>query len=94
MSRSENAPTTRKLAKAMVAIIDIYCTSYPATPPAVTLYDALGQTENLIKRQKTQLASDPPPTPPACAHAVSATVSPKARALIKAIGSATVKTPS
>jgi hypothetical protein len=37
MSRWENAPTTRELARMMAAMIDIYCASYPAPPTAVTL---------------------------------------------------------
>lgn len=37
MSRWENAPTTRELAKMLAAMIDIYCASYPAAPAAVTL---------------------------------------------------------
>ncbi|WP_420104841.1 IS1380 family transposase, partial [Herbaspirillum huttiense] len=37
MSRWENAPTTRELARMMGAMIDIYCASYPAPPAAVTL---------------------------------------------------------
>ena len=37
MSRWENAPTTRELARMMSAMIDIYCASYPAAPAAVTL---------------------------------------------------------
>jgi hypothetical protein len=37
MSRWENAPTTRELAKMMAAMIDIYCASYPAPPAEVTL---------------------------------------------------------
>jgi len=37
MSRWENAPTTRELARMMGAMIDIYCTSYPSAPVAVTL---------------------------------------------------------
>jgi hypothetical protein len=37
MSRWENAPTTRELARMMAAMIDIYCASYPAPPAAVTL---------------------------------------------------------
>lgn len=37
MSRWENAPTTRELAKLMAGMIDIYCASYPAPPAAVTL---------------------------------------------------------
>jgi len=37
MSRWENAPTTRELAKLMRAMITIYCASYPAEPGAVTL---------------------------------------------------------
>jgi hypothetical protein len=37
MSRWENAPTTRELAKLMAAMIGIYCSSYPAPPEAVTL---------------------------------------------------------
>ena len=37
MSRWENAPTTRELAKLMAAMVDIYCASYPAPPKAVTL---------------------------------------------------------
>lgn len=37
MSRCENAPTTRELAKMMGTMIDIYCASYPTPPAAVTL---------------------------------------------------------
>ena len=37
MSRWENAPTTRELARMMVAMIGVYCASYPAPPAAVTL---------------------------------------------------------
>ena len=37
MSRWENAPTTRELAKMMSAMIDIYCASYRVPPAAVTL---------------------------------------------------------
>nr|WP_039391164.1 IS1380 family transposase [Novosphingobium sp. MBES04] len=37
MSRWENAPTTRELAKMMVAMIGVYCSSYPASPATVTL---------------------------------------------------------
>jgi len=37
MSRWENAPTTRELIRLTGALIDIYCASYPAPPPAVTL---------------------------------------------------------
>ena len=37
MSRWENAPTTRELARMMGAMVDIYCTSYPSPPEAVTL---------------------------------------------------------
>jgi hypothetical protein len=37
MSRWENAPTTRELAKMLAAMIDIYCDSYPPPPQAVTL---------------------------------------------------------
>ena len=37
VSRWENAPTTRELARMMVAMVDIYCASYPADPDAVTL---------------------------------------------------------
>lgn len=37
MSRWENAPTTRELARMMAAMIAIYCASYPAAPAAVTL---------------------------------------------------------
>ena len=37
MSRWENAPTTRELAKMLAAMIDIYCGSYPAAPATVTL---------------------------------------------------------
>jgi hypothetical protein len=37
MSRWENAPTTRELARMMAAMIGIYCASYPAEPKAVTL---------------------------------------------------------
>lgn len=37
MSRWENAPTTRELARLMRALIAIYCASYPAPPRQVTL---------------------------------------------------------
>jgi hypothetical protein len=37
MSRWENAPTTRELARMMAAMVGIYCGSYPAPPKAVTL---------------------------------------------------------
>ena len=37
MSRWENAPTTRVLAKMLAVMIDIYCASYPAPPAAITL---------------------------------------------------------
>jgi len=37
MSRWENAPTTRELARMMAAMIAIYCASYPSEPRAVTL---------------------------------------------------------
>jgi hypothetical protein len=37
MSRWENAPTTRELAKMLAALIDIYCGSYPAPPAAAVL---------------------------------------------------------
>lgn len=37
MSRWENAPSTRELAKMLAALIEIYCASYPAPPAAVTL---------------------------------------------------------
>ena len=37
MSRWENAPTTRELARLMAEMIGIYCASYPAPPAAVTL---------------------------------------------------------
>lgn len=37
MSRWENAPTTRELARMMQAMIGIYCASYPKPPKAVTL---------------------------------------------------------
>ena len=37
MSRWENAPTTRELARMMGVMIDIYCTSYPTAPEAVML---------------------------------------------------------
>ena len=37
MSRWENAPTTRELARLMRAMIAIYCDSYPTEPEAVTL---------------------------------------------------------
>ncbi len=37
VSRWENAPTTRELTRMMAAMIDVYCTSYPAPPAAVTL---------------------------------------------------------
>jgi hypothetical protein len=37
MSRWENAPTPRELARMMAAMIDIYCASYPVPPNAVTL---------------------------------------------------------
>ena len=36
VSRWENAPTTRELARMMGAMIAIYCGSYPAEPAAVT----------------------------------------------------------
>ena len=37
MSRWENAPTTRELARMMAEMIGIYCASYPVPPKAVTL---------------------------------------------------------
>jgi Transposase DDE domain group 1 len=37
MSRWENAPTTRELARMMAAMVDIYCASYPTAPATVTL---------------------------------------------------------
>lgn len=37
MNRWENAPTTRKLARMMAAMIGIYCASYSEVPTAVTL---------------------------------------------------------
>ena len=37
MSRWENAPTTRELARMMAAMIGIYCASYPEVATAVTL---------------------------------------------------------
>jgi len=37
MSRWENAPTTRELARMMAAMVEIYCASYPSPPEAVTL---------------------------------------------------------
>lgn len=37
MIRWGNAPTTRELAKALAATIDIYCAIYPVPPAAVTL---------------------------------------------------------
>ena len=37
ISRWENAPTTRELARMMGTMIDIYCASYPTAPEAVTL---------------------------------------------------------
>ena len=37
MSRWENTPTTRELARLMRAMVAIYCSSYPAEPAAVTL---------------------------------------------------------
>ena len=37
MSRWENAPTTRELARMMMAMIGVYCASYPTEPKAVTL---------------------------------------------------------
>ena len=37
MSRWENAPTTRELARMMGEMIGIYCASYPTPPAAVTL---------------------------------------------------------
>ena len=37
MSRWENAPTTRELARMMGEMVGIYCASYPAPPAAVTL---------------------------------------------------------
>jgi hypothetical protein len=37
MSRWENAPTTRELARMMVAMVGVYCASYSKPPKAVTL---------------------------------------------------------
>jgi hypothetical protein len=37
MSRWENAPSTRELARMMAVMVDIYCASYPSPPEAVTL---------------------------------------------------------
>ena len=37
MSRWENAPSTRELARMMAVMVEIYCTSYPDPPKAVTL---------------------------------------------------------
>lgn len=37
MSRWENAPTMRELARMMVAMVGIYCASYPKPPKTVTL---------------------------------------------------------
>ncbi|MBB3957895.1 IS1380 family transposase, partial [Novosphingobium sediminicola] len=37
MSRWENAPSTRELARMMQVMIGIYCASYPSPPQAVTL---------------------------------------------------------
>jgi hypothetical protein len=37
MSRWENAPTTRELARMLAAMVGIYCASYPKPPEAVTL---------------------------------------------------------
>jgi Transposase DDE domain group 1 len=37
MSRWENAPTTRELVRLTGALVDLYCTSYPTPPVAVTL---------------------------------------------------------
>ena len=37
MSRWENAPTTRELARMMSAMVAVYCASYPTKPKAVTL---------------------------------------------------------
>ena len=37
MSRWENAPTTRELARVMGEMVGIYCASYPTPPAAVTL---------------------------------------------------------
>lgn len=37
MSRWENAPTTRELVRLTGALVDLYCTSYPEPPVAVTL---------------------------------------------------------
>ena len=37
MSRWENAPTTRELARMMSAMVAVYCASYPTEPNAVTL---------------------------------------------------------
>lgn len=37
MSRWENAPTTRELARMMGEMVGIYCASYPTPPAAVTL---------------------------------------------------------
>jgi len=37
MSRWENAPTLREVVRMTYAMIDIYCSSYPRPPAAVTL---------------------------------------------------------
>lgn len=37
MSRWENMPTSRELARMMAVLVDIYCASYPEPPKAVTL---------------------------------------------------------
>ena len=42
MSRWENAPTTRELIRLTGTLVDLYCTSYPVPPSAVTL-DSRGQ---------------------------------------------------
>jgi len=46
MSRWENGPTTRELIRLMGALVDIYCASYPAPPPAVTL--DIDETVNVV----------------------------------------------
>ena len=46
ISRWENAPTTRELAKMLATMIDVYCVSYP-TAPADRLFSRLSpQTKN------------------------------------------------
>lgn len=37
MSRWENAPSLREILRLMAVMVDVWCASYPAPPPAVTL---------------------------------------------------------